>query len=111
MGDDTTQDMVHMGNSSAQGHERRQPNHLQIMAALIILTIVEVLVTYTPLPRLPILLPLAGIQVALVVLYHMELRQDSRVFSAIFLMGLLMGLILVVSLILMFGPPLFGRTQ
>ena len=71
----------------------------------------EVAVTYTPLPRLPVLLPLALLKAALVVLFYMHLVSDNRIFAALFMMGLLMGVILVVSLALLFGPPLFGLRQ
>ncbi len=103
----------HLGDSSGpevkvESIERRQPNYIAVFAALALLTILEILVTYTPLPRLPVLLPLAFLKAGLVVLYYMHLRYDKAIFGAVFLMGLLMGVILIVSLALMFGPPLFG---
>jgi cytochrome c oxidase subunit IV len=99
------------GDQAGGTSERKHPNYVGVFVLLAVLTIVEILVTYTPLPRLPVLLPLAFLKVALVVLFYMHLRFDNRIFSALFLMGLLMGAILIVSLTLMFGPPLFGLKQ
>ena len=89
--------------AAAQAHERPQPNYLAVFIALAGLTLLEVAVTYTPLPRVLILLPLALLKAALVVLFYMHLRFDNRVFAVLFLMGLAMGAILIISLALMFG--------
>ncbi len=97
--------------ADAPAHERSQPNYLAVFIALAALTLLEVAVTYTPLPRLPVLLPLALLKAALVVLFYMHLRFDNRVFAVLFVMGLVMGAILIISLALMFGPPLFGVKQ
>jgi caa(3)-type oxidase subunit IV len=95
-------------DAEAKVVERKQPNYMAVFVALTLLTLVEVLVTYTPLPRLLVLLPLAVVKAGLVVLYYMHLRYDKSIFGALFMMGVLMGLILIVSLALLFGPPLFG---
>ena len=104
------------GNLAAQAEpivapKRSQPGYVTIFVILALLTLLEIGVTYTPLPRLLVLLPLALIKVALVVLFYMHLLNDKRIFAVLFLMGLLMGVILVVSLALLFGPPLFGFRQ
>ncbi len=83
-----------------------QPNYLAVFIVLAILTVAEVGVTYLPLPRFPILVPLAVLKASLVALFYMHLRFDRRVFSALFLMGLIMGILLIVSLLLIFAPPL-----
>jgi cytochrome c oxidase subunit 4 len=108
-----TEETQHFSNSTGSDvktavQEHKQPNYMAVFVALALLTLLEVLVTYTPLPRLLILLPLAIVKAGLVVLYYMHLRFDKPVFGAIFIMGVLMGVILIVSLALMFGPPLFG---
>ena len=89
-----------------QNLERRQPNYLGIFVALVVLTAVEVAVTYTPLPRIPVLIPLAILKAALVVLFYMHLKFDRRVFSIIFVIGVLMGVSLIISFIFLFAPPL-----
>ncbi len=82
------------------------PNYLGVFWVLAALTVVEVLVTYLPVPRLPVLVPLAILKAALVALFYMHLKYDRRVFSAIFLMGLLMAMVLMFALIALFAPPL-----
>jgi cytochrome c oxidase subunit 4 len=84
--------------------ERVQPNYLGVFWVLAILTAVEVGVTYLPVPRIPVLVPLALLKAALVALFYMHLKFDRRVFSAIFGAGLLMGVGLILSLIALFGP-------
>jgi cytochrome c oxidase subunit IV len=86
--------------------ERAQPNYLGVFWVLAILTVAEIGVTYLPLPRVPILVPLALVKASLVALFYMHLKFDRRVFSAIFAAGLLMGIGLILSLIALFGPPL-----
>jgi cytochrome c oxidase subunit 4 len=85
---------------------RRHPNYVAVFVALAILTALEVTVTYLPLPRIPILVPLALIKASLVALFYMHLKYDRRVFSGIFLAGWLMGILLLISLVLLFGPAL-----
>jgi cytochrome c oxidase subunit IV len=91
---------------TGESETRPQPNYLGVFWALAILTAIEVAVTYLPLPRIPILVPLALIKAALVALFYMHLKFDRRVFSMLFGMGLLMGIGLILSLIVLFGPHL-----
>ncbi len=84
----------------------KSPNYVGVFAVLAILTAIEVGVTYVNLPRLPILIPLALAKATLVALFYMHLKSDRRVFSAIFVMGVLMGIGLILSLAVLFAPPL-----
>ena len=97
--------------SHNQVTEHRQPNYIGVFVALTVLTAIEVGVTYTPVPRIPVLVPLAIAKAALVVLFYMHLKFDRRVFTIIFLIGVLMGFSLIVSLIALFGPPLTDMPQ
>jgi cytochrome c oxidase subunit 4 len=85
---------------------RMQRTYIGVFGALAILTALEVVVTYLPLPRIPVLVPLALIKAGLVALFYMHLKYDRRVFAAVFAMGLLLGLILTLTLIAIFAPPL-----
>ncbi len=82
------------------------PNYLGVFVLLAILTAAEVGVTYLPLPRAPILIPMAILKAALVVMYYMHLRYDRRIFTTLFIFGLLFGLGLLLSLVVLFAPPL-----
>jgi cytochrome c oxidase subunit IV len=86
--------------------QHRQPNYLAIFVSLVVLTAIEIGVTYTPLPRIPVLVPLALAKAALVVLFYMHLRFDRRVFALIFVIGVLMGISLIMAFIALFAPPL-----
>jgi cytochrome c oxidase subunit IV len=80
--------------------------YILVFVALAVLTALEVTVTYLPIPRIPVLIPLALIKASLVALFYMHLKFDKKVFSVVFIMGLLMGVGLILSLIALFAPPL-----
>ncbi len=102
-----------MENTSVESVEQHKgPNYIAVFVALIVLTAIEVGVTYVAsIPRLIVLVPLAIVKAALVVLFYMHLRFDSRVFTAIFVVGILMGFSLIVSFLLLFGPPLLDAAK
>jgi cytochrome c oxidase subunit 4 len=87
---------------------RKSPRgtYIIVFVALAALTALEVTITYLPIPRIPVLIPLALIKASLVALFYMHLRFDKKVFSVVFVMGLLMGIGLILSLIALFAPPL-----
>ncbi len=85
---------------------QHKPNYVGIFVVLVVLTAVEVFVTYLPLPRIPVLVPLAIAKAALVVMFYMHLRFDNRLFTIIFMIGVLMGVSLILALIALFAPPL-----
>ncbi len=86
--------------------QKAKPNYLGVFLVLAILTAVEIGVTYIPaLPKVPVLIPLAIIKAALVVMFYMHLRFDKRIYTLIFGAGLLMGLGLILSLIVLFLLP------
>ncbi len=94
-----------METSSVEQHKRT--NYIAVFVALVVLTVIEVGVTLVPwIPRLVVLIPLAIAKATLVILFYMHLRFDSRVFTIIFVVGILMGSSLIVSFLLLFGPPL-----
>ncbi len=95
-----------MENPTAENSHRMQRTYVIVFGALAALTALEVGVTYLPLPRIPVLVPLALAKAALVAMFYMHLRYDKRVFALIFLFGVLMAIALIVSLTLLFGPQL-----
>jgi len=84
------------------GASRR--TYVLVFVALAVLTVIEVGVTYLPVPRAPVLVPLALVKAGLVALFYMHLRYDRRVFAFVFLAGLLMGIGLILSLLALFAP-------
>ncbi len=86
---------------AARGSRR---TYVLVFAALAALTALEISVTYTPLPRVPVLVPLALVKAGLVALFYMHLKYDKRVFALVFVAGLLMGVGLILSLLALFSP-------
>jgi cytochrome c oxidase subunit 4 len=78
--------------------------YVLVFVALAALTAVEISVTYLPIPRAPVLVPLALVKAGLVALFYMHLKYDRRVFAFVFLAGLLMGIGLILSLMALFAP-------
>jgi cytochrome c oxidase subunit IV len=86
----------------------RKINYVAVFGVLALITAVEIGVTYLPVPRAPILVPLALIKAGLVALFYMHLKYDRRIFGLVFAMGLLMGIGLILALIALFSPALQG---
>ena len=82
--------------------QKVHPNYVGIFAVLAILTAVEVGITYLPVPRVPILVPLAILKATLVALFYMHLKFDRKIFSIMFGLGLLMALGLIISFLIIF---------
>jgi len=89
-----------------ENQSKKPPNYLGVFITLVLLTAIEIGVTYLPVPRIPILIPLALLKAGLVALFFMHLKFDRKVFSALFVMGVLMGIGLILSLTILFAPQL-----
>jgi len=78
--------------------------YVQIAVILTVLTTIEIAVYYIhSLSKIliPILLTLSAIKFALVVLWYMHLKFDNRIFSALFLLGLIIGGSILIAMILL----------
>jgi cytochrome c oxidase subunit IV len=84
----------------------KKPNYVLVFVALTVITIAEVGVTYLPLPRIPVLVPMAILKAILVVLFYMHLKYDNRIFTILFSLGLLTGISLLISMVILFAPAL-----
>ncbi len=80
--------------------------YVLVFVALAVLTALEIGVTYLPIPRAPVLVPMALAKAALVVLFYMHLKYDRKVLAVLFIFGVLLATSLIISLLLLFGPPL-----
>src|SRR5205823_989114 len=76
--------------------------YLRVAAVLVILTVLEVGVFYVPAFRpvlVPVLLVLSAAKFALVVMFYMHLKTDSRVFTFLFGAPLLLAAVVMVALL------------
>jgi cytochrome c oxidase subunit 4 len=87
--------------------------YLRIAAILVMITLLEVGVFYVPAFQsalVPVLLVLSAIKFALVVMFYMHLKFDSKFFAMLFAGPLLLGLLVVVSLLFLFYGGIRLRT-
>ena len=80
--------------------------YIRVAVILTILTVIEVGVFYVPAfhPVLaPVLLSLSAIKFAIVVMFYMHLKMDSRFFTMLFGGPLLLGLGMTLGLMFLFG--------
>lgn len=82
----------------------RRISNLGVFIILVILTGIEIAVTYLPVPRVPILVPLSLAKASLVALFYMHLKYDKRPFALIFAMGLFVGIGLMLALVAIYHP-------
>ena len=93
----------------AQTHEHAHPTaatYSKIALTLVILTAFEVAVYYVESVRawlVPILLVLMTIKFALVAMYYMHLKPDSRLFTGLFVFPILIAVVIILALIALFS--------
>ena len=91
-----------------QSRERGHPTpitYLKVAFALVAITAVEVGIFYVESLHsiiTPIFLVLSGVKFALVAMFYMHLRFDSRLFSGFFVGGLLLAAVVIVALMSLF---------
>jgi len=96
------------GTLPAHVRERRHPSPVKYVAVatvLCVLTVIEVGIYYVQGLRgalVPLFLILSAAKFSLVALFYMHLKFDSRLFSALFLGGLVLAASLGVSLLFLF---------
>ena len=82
----------------------KNPNYIGVFSVLIVLTAIEVGITYLPVQRVFFLIPIALLKAALVALFYMHLKMDKRQFAFIFAMGLFVGAGLILAMIALYHP-------
>lgn len=95
---------THAAEAGAHAHPTWR-FYLTIGLILTVITAAEVAVFYIPVMRpvlVPILLVLSGGKFALVAMFYMHLRFDSRIFSAVFVFPLILAMLVVIALIVLF---------
>ncbi|MGH2601058.1 MAG: cytochrome C oxidase subunit IV family protein [Gemmatimonadales bacterium] len=79
--------------------------YLRVFAILVIVTIIEVGIFYVPAFQaalVPMLLVLSALKFALVVMFYMHLKTDSKVYSFVFGGPLLLAVAVLAGLLLIF---------
>ncbi len=93
----------------ATTHEHAHPTpgtYTKVAVTLVILTALEVAVYYVESVRhylVPILLVLMAVKFALVAGYYMHLKQDSKLFSGLFVFPIIIAATIIVALIALFS--------
>ena len=88
-------------------HEHSHPTagtYLKVGVTLVILTAMEVGIYYVPQMRpvlVPLLILLATVKFALVAMFYMHLKMDSKLFSGLFVFPLLIASIVIVALMVL----------
>src|SRR5687768_3311383 len=89
---------------AAQGHPTAK-TYVMIGVILTVITAVEVAIFYIPALAgvlVPTLLLLSGLKFALVVMFYMHLKFDSKLFSSVFFAPLLLAVSVIIGLIIIF---------
>jgi cytochrome c oxidase subunit 4 len=85
--------------------------YLRVFGVLFIVTVIEVGIFYVP-AFAPILVPslllLSAGKFALVVMFYMHLKQDSRLFTFLFGGPLLLAIAVMIGLLFLFGAVALG---
>jgi caa(3)-type oxidase subunit IV len=91
--------MEQIRDTAEVGEEQRRPNYLLVFLGLGLLTLAEVGVSYLSIIKLPILLALASAKVALVAMFYMHLKTDSKWYTYLFIVPLPFVILIVASLL------------
>jgi cytochrome c oxidase subunit 4 len=82
----------------------KRANYLGIFILLAVFTLVETLLSYLQqeIIKVPLLIGLSALKAILVLLYFMHLKFDNRIFSYLFIAGLLLPipLILIITVVM-----------
>lgn len=99
---------------STHSGERTHSNtgtYLRVFGVLFIVTVIEVGIFYVPAFK-PILVPslllFSAVKFALVVMFYMHLKQDSKVFTFLFGGPLLLATAVLIGLLFLFGAIALG---
>lgn len=104
---------VPSGEPHTTGDHAHEPGHPDwstykwVALILTVITVVEVWIFYTPFAEnrlfIPSLLLMSAAKFAIVVMFYMHLKYDAKLFRALFTGPLLIGVIVIISLLFLFG--------
>ncbi len=93
------------GHGQGQGGHASPAFYWAIGGILTVITAVEVAIFYIPAMAavlVPILLLLSAAKFLLVVMFFMHLKSDSRIFSGLFLAGMVLALFMTTALVVLY---------
>ena len=98
------------GDAHGDAHAHAHPDwstYKWVALILTVITVVEVWIFYTPFAEhrlfVPSLLIMSAAKFAIVVMFYMHLKYDAKLFRALFTGPLLIGVIVIISLLFLFG--------
>jgi cytochrome c oxidase subunit 4 len=98
----------HAAHDDAHAHAHPDWSTYKWVALILtVITVVEVWIYYTPFAEhrlfVPSLLMMSAAKFAIVVMFYMHLKYDSKIFRALFTGPLLIGVVVIISLLFLFG--------
>ena len=96
------------GSETGIAHQRAHPTPMRYTGIALILAVItafEVAIIYIDAlrgPLIPILVVLSATKFALVAMFFMHLKFDSRLFSTLFVSGLILAAAMIIVLLLLF---------
>ena len=93
------------GDATGHGHPGAK-EYLAIGLVLVVITAIEVAVFYIPSMKpvlVPVLLSLSALKFALVAMFYMHLKFDSRLFSWLFVLPMMLAIFVILALMKLFG--------
>jgi cytochrome c oxidase subunit 4 len=97
----------HATGDDAHGAHPDWSTYKWVALILTVITVVEVWIFYTPFAEnrlfVPSLLIMSAAKFAIVVMFYMHLKYDAKLFRALFTGPLLIGVIVIISLLFLFG--------
>ena len=101
--------MENQEQHTAQPHEGAHPSpakYIQIAIALTLITVFEVAIYYVEALEdafVAIFLSLSAVKFLLVAMFYMHLKFDARLFSTLFVFGLVLGMGVILALLALFS--------
>ena len=102
--------MTHTPHTDEHAHPGTA-TYLRVFGILVVVTLIEVGVFYVPAFKsvlVPVLLSLSALKFALVVMFYMHLKQDSKFFTLVFGGPLLLATAVMLGLLFLFGAITLG---
>jgi caa(3)-type oxidase subunit IV len=82
----------------SHAHENHEGAYFMVFIALALLTLAELLVTYVPVIKIPLLAGLATAKAMLVIAFYMHLRWEKRIYPAFFTFPVIVAILTALAI-------------